>query len=67
LRHAAPQDADMLWDINQVMEATSLSRRHVYRLMRQGRFPQQANHSAGRKALWRRSDVARWVAREWKE
>lgn len=50
----------LLLRIRGVIEATSLSRSQIYRLMTQGRFPRSYKISEG-VTCWRASDIYRWV------
>lgn len=50
----------LLLRIRGVIEATSLSRSQIYRLMNRGRFPRSFKISEG-VTCWLASDIDRWV------
>jgi prophage regulatory protein len=51
----------MLWDINQVVKETSLSKSTIYRLIKDGDFIQPIKISKRRRA-WVSDAVRAWVA-----
>lgn len=56
----SPQPRDSLIDIDEVVQASSLSRSSIYRGVKAGTFPPAVRVSSGRVA-WRASDVAAWT------
>ena len=46
----------------EVIEITGLSKSSIYRLMRQGRFPQQVPMGVIKSAFWSNLEVYQWIA-----
>ncbi|MDK1019882.1 MAG: AlpA family transcriptional regulator [Actinomycetota bacterium] len=53
---------DKLLRVREVLQTTGLSRSTIWRLERQGRFPQRVQVTGGTVA-WRASEVADWIER----
>lgn len=60
MSHSTPTEEVTLFDIKQVMRATSLSRSSIYRGVKAGTFPVPVTVTTGRVA-WRAADIAVWV------
>lgn len=52
---------DRLLTIDNVTEATSLSKAHIYRLMDKGEFPLGWKLKGSRRRVWKQSEVEAWV------
>jgi len=55
-----------LLGIDEVLEVVPISRSALYRLRRDGDFPESRHVTAGR-VCWRRTDVDEWIAMRWEE
>lgn len=55
-----PVNADRLLRLNEVKELTGLGKTMIYRLMRDGRFPQQYK-PGGYASRWSEGEVLGWV------
>ncbi len=53
-------DIDAFLNIRQVMELVTFSASHIYRQMRQGRFPNSIKIGISRVA-WRKSDIQKYL------
>ena len=54
------QDVDPLIDISQVMQLVPFSPSHIYRLMRQSKFPSSVKLGPSRVA-WRKSEIVSYI------
>jgi len=53
--------SDKLIGISEILDLTDLSRPTIWRLRRQGRFPEGINIEGARRLVWLKSDVHAWI------